>query len=676
MDPFTIVTGIAGLISVSLQLTQLSYDYITSVRSASQSVTALHRELIGLQHVLCRLNQNILAHPDVKDAFADQASAVLGQPEDILKVCKDDLVSLKKKLTKRSSERTFTRLKAVLTWPFSEQATERKILQLHRYQELFDRVVNIDILGLVAETHQKVQQTKQSVQVLHNEVKDLRVLERNAKVIHWLSPLHFSSKQAEILAKRSKGTCNWLLKDPTFRSWLHGLSPSKILWCPGELGAGKTVITSLVISELTRACPGASNFGLGYLYCDYNAQLDQTPAAMLGSLIQQLAARASHTFLTRIENYYHKRDTNFLQSAEIALEMLIEASNHFSTMFLVVDALDEVENQSTRNRKQLLSAISRLLGSCANVRIFVTSRSHLEDINTAFRNADMVPIRARKDDVQSFLISRLEESQSLREILSCDPSFKKELISTIASKSAGQFLLPQLHMDRLCELTCLAEVEEELADMSKSVKATYEKTLKRLGGRSKERRETALETLMWVCASTRPLNFLELRDALAVQVDSRALDVRSFRSRRLVEEICLGFVKIEKQTQEVRLIHFTLEEYLRNKPDFVDEAHQKITAKLLTLLKFDTAQQKMLKLGLNCDSSQGRSMDDDKRELAIFDYAFWNWQYHARRCQRTPSSYILHYFATRPRVLHIYRSNQTLDMSELGKLEIGRQGWV
>jgi Fungal N-terminal domain of STAND proteins len=137
MDPFTLATGLAGLISVSLQLTQLSYDYITSARNASQSIIALHQELVSLQHVLSSLNQNILANPEVKDAFAAQASAVLGQPDDLLKACEDTLICLKSKLAKRSSDKKTSRLKAVLIWPFSEENTQQQIRELHRYQDIF-----------------------------------------------------------------------------------------------------------------------------------------------------------------------------------------------------------------------------------------------------------------------------------------------------------------------------------------------------------------------------------------------------------------------------------------------------------------------------------------------------------------------------------------------------------
>jgi Fungal N-terminal domain of STAND proteins/Ankyrin repeat len=677
MDPLSLAASVAGLISISLQLTQLSYDYITSARTTSESIVALHRELVSLQHVLSSLNQNILSNPDIKDAFAAQASAVLGQPEDILKACESNLISLKNKLAKKNTDKPFARLKAVLSWPFSEENTQQQIRELHRYQDIFQRVISIDILSLVAKTHLTARQTDQNVQNLCSEVKDWRHREENSKILRWLSALDFSSKQSEALAKRSRDTCSWLLEDPTFGFWLQGSSPSRTLWCPGELGAGKTVITSIVVSMLIRLCAKESNVALGYIYCNYNAQLDQTPAAILGSLVQQLAISAPITLLPWIEEHYCRNmDTSHLQNVQLASEMLIQASNYFSRTFLVFDALDETENESTKHRKELLNAISSLTLSCPNISIFVTSRSHLDDINTAFKDADVIPIRARNDDVECFLKSRIEESQYLQEMFSYDPSFEKNLISTIANKSGGQFLLPELHMDRLCGLTCLAEVAEALADMSKSVKATYEQTLKRLGGRSKERRDIAMETLMWVCASTRPLRFPELRDALAIQVGARALDVRAFRSRRLIEEICLGLVKIEKQSEEVQLIHFTLEEYLRRQPEFFNDAHAKITAKLLTLLRFDIVKHGMLELDLDCDSLKSGSTHVLEAKLRLFDYAFRHWAYHACRCQKTASSYTLDYFATRPRLVHIYTSNQTLDTSELSRPEPSHQNWV
>lgn len=217
MDPLSLAASVAGLISISLQLTQLSYDYITSARTASQSIVALHRELVSLQHVLSSLNQNILSNPDIKDAFAAQASAVLGQPEDILKACEGKLISLKNKLAKKNADKPFAKLKAVLSWPFSEESTRQQIRELHRYQDIFQRVISIDLLSLVAKTHLTAQQTDQNVQNLHSEVKDWRHREENSKILRWLSALDFSSKQTETLAKRSRDTCSWLLEDPTFQ---------------------------------------------------------------------------------------------------------------------------------------------------------------------------------------------------------------------------------------------------------------------------------------------------------------------------------------------------------------------------------------------------------------------------------------------------------------------------
>ncbi len=52
------------------------------------------------------------------------------------------------------------------------------------------------------------------------------------KLLEWLSPLEFRSKQLDVLSRRSPSTGEWLLRNNDFQIWLSGKGPS-CLWCSG-----------------------------------------------------------------------------------------------------------------------------------------------------------------------------------------------------------------------------------------------------------------------------------------------------------------------------------------------------------------------------------------------------------------------------------------------------------
>ena len=67
---------------------------------------------------------------------------------------------------------------------------------------------------------------------------------------------------------------------------------------------------------------------------------------------------------------------------------------------------------------------------------------------------------------------------------------------------------------------------------------------------------------MWVLYSTRPLEAEELCHALGVQIGTTDLDPENVPALRTVISACLGLIIVEGSSSTVRLVHFTLQEYL------------------------------------------------------------------------------------------------------------------
>ena len=51
------------------------------------------------------------------------------------------------------------------------------------------------------------------------------------KVLEWLSPLNFASKQVDTFERHQRGTGEWLFEEEIFKAWLAG--EKNALWCSG-----------------------------------------------------------------------------------------------------------------------------------------------------------------------------------------------------------------------------------------------------------------------------------------------------------------------------------------------------------------------------------------------------------------------------------------------------------
>ena len=91
--------------------------------------------------------------------------------------------------------------------------------------------------------------------------------------------------RADLIAtkgERTEGTCEWLLQDDAYHSWLRG--DVRCLWISGGPGKGKTMLSIFLTEELeTRAQEPDTN--LLFMFCVYQDRKRNNESAILSSLI-------------------------------------------------------------------------------------------------------------------------------------------------------------------------------------------------------------------------------------------------------------------------------------------------------------------------------------------------------------------------------------------------------
>ena len=149
--------------------------------------------------------------------------------------------------------------------------------------------------------------------------------------------------------------------------------------------------------------------------------------------------------------------------------------------------------------------------------------------------------------------------------------------------------------------------------------SAYGGTLGRIKGQGGYKSGLGMAALMWISHSERPLKADELCHALGVEIGSPNLDSDNVPSIASLLSCCQGLVTVDKEASTVRLIHFTLQEYLRAHPDISKRAHSTIAETCLSYL--NSRQVKAL----------SSSISPDLRSIPFLEYSSLYWGVHAKR---------------------------------------------
>ena len=219
-EPLSIASGIAGLISLTIEVCKITHTFIQSVTDASSAVERFLRELENIKIVLVKIEQ-LTTGLDKQHVFKDGSTSQTIANENSAYL--DLLTQIRKRLIKRITDGSFKSRIKTLTWPFSEEKTLSLIDSLHRHISTYNTALAVDNLVLGQQTLSKIQ-----------HVNDVKHEAQVQAILDWLSPLSMHQKQHDTLSRRHAGTGGWLLAHSAFREWVDGDGTHRVLWCPGD----------------------------------------------------------------------------------------------------------------------------------------------------------------------------------------------------------------------------------------------------------------------------------------------------------------------------------------------------------------------------------------------------------------------------------------------------------
>ena len=252
-------------------------------------------------------------------------------------------------------------------------------------------------------------------------------------ILDWLTPINYASQQNDFISRRQEGTGQWLLESEEFQTWLN--ADKQTLFCPGIPGAGKTILTSIVVNELTTRGFNDPTIGIAYIYCNFRRQYEQKIDDLLPSLLKQLA-ESQPSLPGTVTELYNRHDA---QRTRPSLDEISRSLQTITTLcsrvFILVDALDECQI-SDGCRQRFLSGLFNLQTKCG-VNLFVTSRP-ISSIEKEFQGNLKLEIRASKEDVRRYLEGHMFQ---LPGFVVQSPELQEEVKTNIVKAVHGMYVI-------------------------------------------------------------------------------------------------------------------------------------------------------------------------------------------------------------------------------------------
>ncbi|UKZ97213.1 uncharacterized protein TrAFT101_011977 [Trichoderma asperellum] len=437
--------------------------------------------------------------------------------------------------------------------------------------------------------------------------------ENASQIIHWLSKFRNQIQHSTLRAIRLPETGEWFLHQALFQSWCHDEKPNNIFWCNGIPGAGKSVITSLVVDYLLSSFTEGSE-GVAYIYCDPNDLCQQTPVMMMAELLAQLLDSKKampRPVLQLYERYDRGKWSPQIEDLETTLLLVCKK---FRKLFFVMDGLDELGDGRYWNR---LVALLKSL-TTTTVRLFVTSRPHWVGVRNMLDHPQFT-ITAHEKDVRKYLIHTMQQDNDFAKLI--DGSLQSKIIRRIMQSSQRTFLNAAIQIQSLMRHTTLADIELAITRMSLDTSKLLEETLEDIKRQSKDRSNLAMKTLTWLAHAKRPMLVKELCQGLAISPGDCCPKKINLVQLKSILDSCLGLVVVDHASSVISLRHSSIKEFLRHQSDIQSYTNDHyLTKTCLTSLLFDHFD--------NCNFTS-EEMAAQLQPFPFLRYAAQYWGHHA-----------------------------------------------
>jgi len=358
--------------------------------------------------------------------------------------------------------------------------------------------------------------------------------------------------------------------------------------------------SSLVVDRLCNQARGQNTL-VTCFYFDFAARKEQSATNMLGSLLKQMV-NGMERIPDDISRAFQEQKQAIggcgPQLADIV--KMLQGITSSQPTFICIDALDECVGVQ---RVRVLDSLKQILEESPATRIFVTGRPHIQaemEKRLAGRTTS-VSICPTKGDIIEYLRVKLSEDETPdamdarleAEILEKIPENISEM--WVGAKNPNwhdalidifRFLLVFLNIEAILKESTIYRRRERLRKMTggSGLGDAYSATIERINRQGGDKPRLGMTALMWISHAERPLSADELCHALAIELGSTKFNGDNVPSMSTLLGCCQGLITVDEGASTVRLIHFTLQEYLSTSSDIFSTPHSTMAEICMTYL--------------------------------------------------------------------------------------------
>ncbi|KAK8053544.1 hypothetical protein PG996_012845 [Apiospora saccharicola] len=403
-----------------------------------------------------------------------------------------------------------------------------------------------------------------------NKIRESQEAQRLTDLKAWLSPPNVDNDQYELckIWKKYPGSGQWLLQNQHLKNWLDPLFPTipPLLWINGMPGAGKTVLSSIIVDELQRLDFSPDVL---YFYCK-NRDPERNSYVSIGRcFLSQLLLKHKDTLVPYFYESFSRSPEPVLGSFATIESLLGVALKNCTDAYIVIDGIDECDRGERLKITQWFRSLVEGLQPPWQDRIRCLFVSQDDGIaRREFKGLEMVKIERadNRADIRTF--SRISANEI--QVETCIPDeLKVKIASKVEEVANGMFLLARLIVENLMQQTCVQDVEDELQEetLPRELKQAYSRITHRiLDNVSSSARDTSLFILRWLVSAIRPIKWREIQAARAINIDQQSVELEYRKIRKDIKDLCGPLVDM-REDGTVELVHSTAKSFL------VEERH-------------------------------------------------------------------------------------------------------
>ncbi|KAJ5311151.1 hypothetical protein N7476_007011 [Penicillium atrosanguineum] len=633
-DPLSIAAGIAGFLSLGIQVTQSLVDFYSVYKSRDTDIAKMTQNMENLQSTFRSLETAIhqrQSQPNANELLQEVDTATQRCHEII-----QELQSECQKLYAESGTSLKVRFQAAgrrVTYPFRKSTLQKIEEDVRDIRENLLFALSV----LQFESHNRIEDEISAARSLLERTNSSQI---SFAIRAWLQAPDVSINHNAVYAKHHPETGQWFINSHQFANWL--VERNSFLWLNGFAGCGKSVLCSAIIQHIFRETKHKSEVGIAFYYFTFSDESKQDAHGMLRALLLQLSVQFPDG--ERELEQLRILSQSLTPSKEVLLQSLRRFLEIFQDSYIILDALDECPRDDSR--EDVLRVIQVIRDWCLpSVHLLVTGRDQL-DIRRSLNPSHDCDLSMKNPgidkDIFDFVSYQLENDSKLQRW----KVRHSEIQNKLGQGAEGVFRYVECQLNSFRRARNRNQLDKCLHTLPRDLDETYERMLCDI---EESYIQDVRRILTVLCFSIRPLTVKELVDAHSVELgESPYLDRegRSFEQDDLVD-ICLGLIEIVETDNgygqtvlTARIAHFSVQEYLQS--DRIRQQKAEIFAIDSGSANAELAQICLVYL-LDSRLSDG-ILDEAKLQdfpLAHFAALYWHHFYQASREEKMKAEKLL-----------------------------------